>query len=123
MLAHEKLGPIRDAETLREALDEYAKIEEEDVPAIRLSDEARETGKNRGEEIESALSIRNLALLGRILGTAALAREESRGAHFRLDFPETDDGNWRRVTRIHRNGDGGIEFSTDPVKEPAAAAE
>jgi fumarate reductase (CoM/CoB) subunit A len=119
MLAHEKLGPIRDAGTLREALAEYERIETEDALSMRLSDEARETGKNRGEELESALSVRNLALLGRILATAALAREESRGAHYRLDFPDTDDANWRKVTRIHRGADGRIEFSTDPVKEPA----
>lgn len=123
MLAHEKLGPIREEKTLREALAEYERIEREDLPNLRLSDEARETGKGRGEEIESALSIRNLALLGRILATAALEREESRGAHYRLDYPETDDVDWRKVTRVHHTDDDGIAFSTDPVKEAAAAAE
>jgi len=60
--------------------------------------------------------VRNLALLGRLLGTAALKREESRGAHYRLDFPEQDDGNWRVVTRLQRGSGGAIEFQTDPVK-------
>ena len=123
MLAHDKLGPIRDEKTLREALTEYERIENEDLQTMRLSEEARETGKGRGEEIESALSIRNLALLGRILATAALERKESRGAHYRLDYPDTDDADWRKVTRVHHTDDGGIEFSTDPVKNNAAAAE
>ena len=34
---------------------------------------------------------------------AALHREESRGAHYRLDFPKTDDEKWRVVTRLERH--------------------
>jgi fumarate reductase (CoM/CoB) subunit A len=122
MLAHNKLGPIRDERTLKEALAEYERIEREDVPAMRLDDKARASDKVRGEELESALSVRNLALLGRILATAALRRTESRGAHFRLDYPETDDAHWRVVTRLELGADGALDFHTDPVKEPAAAA-
>lgn len=121
MLAHNKLGPIREARTLREALAEYERIAREDVPAMRLDAKARGSAKLRGEELESALSVRNLALLGRIVATAALARTESRGAHFRLDFPETDNARWRVVTRIEAGADGALEFHTDPVKEHAGA--
>ena len=71
MLAHNKLGPIREERTLSEALAEYERIEREDVPAMRLDDKARSSDKVRGEELESALSVRNLALLGRILAIAA----------------------------------------------------
>ena len=73
MLAHNKLGPIREERTLKEALGEYERIEREDVPAMRLDEKARSSDKVRGEELESALSVRNLALLGRILAVAALA--------------------------------------------------
>jgi succinate dehydrogenase/fumarate reductase flavoprotein subunit len=119
MLAHNKLGPIRDAHTLQEALAEYERIEREDVPAMRLDAKARTSDKVRGEELESALSVRNLALLGRILATAALKRTESRGAHFRLDYPDTDETRWRVVTRLELGRDGALEFFTDPVKEAA----
>ena len=121
MLAHHKLGPIREERTLKEALAEYERIEREDVPAMRLDEKARGSAKVRGEELESALSVRNLALLGRILATAALKRTESRGAHFRLDYPDTDDANWRLVTRLVQGANGEIAFHTDPVKEPEAA--
>jgi fumarate reductase (CoM/CoB) subunit A len=121
MLAHNKLGPIRDARTLKEALTEYERIEREDVPTMRLDAKARTSDKVRGEELESALSVRNLALLGRILATAALARTESRGAHFRLDYPDTDETRWRVVTRLELGRDGALEFFTDPVKEAAPA--
>src|SRR5262244_2027422 len=121
-LAHNKLGPIREERTLREALEEYERIEREDVPAMRLGEAARSSDKVRGEELESALSVRNLALLGRILATAALERTESRGAHFRLDHPQTDDAHWRVITRLQLGSTGGIVFHTDPVKEPATSS-
>lgn len=123
MLAHEKLGPIRDAGGCRDALDEYARIENEDILHMRLDDGARASEKTKGQELESALSVRNLALLGKLLATAALNREESRGAHFRLDYPETDEANCSFVTRLAHGEDGGILFDTDPLKTytPAAA--
>jgi len=122
MLAHNKLGPIREARTLKEALAEYERIEREDIPAMRLDDKAQSSASVRGLELESALSVRNLALLGRILATAALARTESRGAHFRLDYPDTDEAHWRRVTRLQWGANGSLEFYSDPVKQPAAPA-
>ena len=38
---------------------------------------------------------RNLTTVARLIAAAALRREESRGAHFREDFPERDDQRWR----------------------------
>ena len=115
MLAHEKLGPIRDAEKCREALVEYARLETDEITEMRLSDEAGRSDKALGQELESALSVTNLALLGRLLATSAYHRQESRGAHYRLDFPDADDANWRVVTRLRQGEDGGIDFQTDPV--------
>ena len=40
------------------------------------------------------VELRNLVLLGRAVVTAATARTESRGAHTRDDFPDTDDRRW-----------------------------
>jgi succinate dehydrogenase/fumarate reductase flavoprotein subunit len=121
LLAHNKLGPIREERALREALTEYERIERKDVLAMRLNEKARSSDKIRGEELESALSVRNLALLGRLLAVAALNRTESRGAHFRLDYSSTDDVHWRRVSRLQLGANGEIEFHTDPIKEPATS--
>ncbi len=120
LLAHTKLGPIRDAGTLEQALAEYQRIEREDVSTMRLDEHAATSDKIRARELESALSVRNLALLGRVLASAALRRTESRGAHFRSDYPQTDDTHWRVTTRIQQGADGSVEFHTDPVKAPNA---
>ena len=71
LLAHNKLGPIRDARTLGEAQAEYERIERDEIPAMRLDEKARSSDNVRGLELESALSVRNLALLGHILAKAA----------------------------------------------------
>ena len=45
----------------------------------------------------------------------ALARQESRGAHFRNDFPTRDDNNWMKHTLAFRTEDGGHELRYKPV--------
>jgi L-aspartate oxidase len=42
-----------------------------------------------------AQELANLVLVGRLVTEAALARRESRGAHYRTDYPETSP-EWRR---------------------------
>ena len=116
MLAHEDLGAIRDAKHCARALAEFERITHEDLPQMRLADAARSSIKSRSLELESALSVRNLALLGRLLATASLHREESRGAHYRLDFPETNDEKWRAVTRLEQSHGDNIVFHADPIK-------
>jgi len=39
--------------------------------------------------------VRNLVTVARLIARAALRREESRGGHFRADFPDRDDARWR----------------------------
>ena len=43
-----------------------------------------------------AWELQNLLTAARLLISGALVREESRGVHFRSDFPETDDAHWCR---------------------------
>ncbi len=57
--------------------------------------------------------LRNLSLAGVIMARAARAREESRGLHTRLDFPETDPvprESWSRL------GEGGVEVTLRPLE-------
>jgi succinate dehydrogenase/fumarate reductase flavoprotein subunit len=64
---------------------------------------------------QEALDLENQLVAARLLVVSALVREESRGAHFREDFPERDDERWLRSVRVHRGDDGGVQSRTVPV--------
>jgi succinate dehydrogenase / fumarate reductase flavoprotein subunit len=50
--------------------------------------------------------------VSRMCALAALRREESRGAHTRDDFPDTDHSHWGKVTSvISMSDDGSMDIS------------
>lgn len=55
-----------------------------------------------GNDRLERLTLLNMLLVSELLTDAALMREESRGTHFRMDFPDRDEG-WR-VHLVHRRG-------------------
>jgi fumarate reductase (CoM/CoB) subunit A len=55
-------------------------------------------------EWAQALQVRSLIMSGEMLTRAALFREESRGTHFREDFPKQDDANWLDHTMVCKDG-------------------
>jgi fumarate reductase flavoprotein subunit len=60
------------------------------------------------------LNLRNLIEVSRVITTAALAREDSRGAHFREDFPETRNLEQSAFTTV-RARENTLELSWTPV--------
>jgi len=60
---------------------------------------------------------KNIRQNAEIMAAASLARQETRtgSAHWRLDYPDTDDRNWRKFVLVERGGDGPIvrTLSTD----------
>ena len=60
------------------------------------------------------LNLESLVTVSRAITAAARAREDSRGAHFREDFPETGDLAATRYTAVRLEG-GALTASSEPV--------
>ena len=71
-------------------------------------------GANFNTDITEALEFGYLLDISENIVTAALARTESRGAHYREDFPERDDARWLKHTLAYRTSKG-IELRYKPV--------
>jgi L-aspartate oxidase len=83
-LMWEKVGIVRSAETLQEALaclQEYADLQ----PTTR-----------------DAFELQNMLDLSHLIVDSALTRQESRGAHYRSDYPTRDDTHWGRHITFQR---------------------
>ena len=76
------VGIVRTKESLEEALSIIGEIAEkaENLKCIKPED----------------FIVANESMLAVLLIKSAIQREESRGAHYRADFPEKDDENWRK---------------------------
>lgn len=90
---------------------------------LRIIKELRERSRNINirdrqmlfnTELVEALELQNMADYSEIIVTGALAREESRGAHFRTDFPKRDDDVWMKHTLAYR-GESGPVLEYKPV--------
>jgi succinate dehydrogenase / fumarate reductase flavoprotein subunit len=77
---------------------------------INLSDRT----KWSNQTLNFARELENMLLLARVVTLGALQRNESRGAHYKPDFPERDDANWLKTTRA-KFSDGEILLSYEPV--------
>jgi succinate dehydrogenase / fumarate reductase flavoprotein subunit len=76
----------------------------------------QDTGKMFNTELMEVVELGFLLDCADALVAAALARTESRGAHYREDHPSRDDANWLKHSLAYRQEDGSIRLETKPVK-------
>ena len=105
----DEVGVVRDRASIKRGLDGIDRIEAE-LLATGVADGNRHFNLTWHDW----LNLRSLCEVSRVIALAALKRENSRGAHFRSDFPEPGDLATSTFT-VARQGAGGIEIGEQPV--------
>ena len=93
------LNMIRDAEGLTKVLEELKRIELDMLPHLSAwqNDDTRIAIRLR-----DAIEANGQLELAQIIATAALCRQESRGGHYRKDYPTQDDDHWLKNINIEK---------------------
>jgi succinate dehydrogenase / fumarate reductase flavoprotein subunit len=96
-----------------------AKLAETDRKLVELKDRwgrigLADRGRWANHEISFVKQLWNMLELARVMTLGALRRDESRGAHYKPDFPERNDAEWLKTTKARWTSDG-PEFTYDPV--------
>ena len=99
-----KVGIFRNGEELTEAVAELGQLLDDCDNAVLRS---KDPGLN--PELAFALRLKGMLRLAMTVAKGALARTESRGAHFRTDFPLRNDRDWLNRTLVRWAAD-----ETDP---------
>jgi succinate dehydrogenase / fumarate reductase flavoprotein subunit len=97
----QRLGLVRTKDKMASALDHMKDLKVR-ARRVRLEDH----GKIFNSDLVTALELNSLVELAETAIAGGLARQESRGAHYRRDFPERDDANWLRHTICHFSVEG-----------------
>jgi succinate dehydrogenase/fumarate reductase flavoprotein subunit len=80
-LMWDKAGIIRDKQELEKALN-------------RIQGPWPEAAVDNPRDLQRLLEFQNMRLIAELVCTAALQRTESRGSHYRIDYPEENNTNW-----------------------------
>jgi len=108
--AHRMLGPVRNEKELESFLDFLEEVKKEELPLLAVSTRTRTYNK----EWVDALELSNIVFLLEAAARSALFRTESRGVHFREDFPQTDNDNWLKESVV-RQVNGRLKIETRPA--------
>jgi succinate dehydrogenase / fumarate reductase flavoprotein subunit len=98
--------------------DESLKQAEEDIAALKarfVNVAVTDKGRRFNSDLLEAVELGFLLDLAEVLVVGARARNESRGGHFREDYPHRDDVNFMRHTMAYREADGAIRLDYKPV--------
>ena len=100
-------GIIRDSEKLMLGQQEVKKLQEE-AQSLFAEDKS---------QLQSCLEIQDMLKTAEVIILAALERKESRGAHYRSDYPHMDPA-WEKNIRVSKDQAGKLVTKvTPPVRE------
>ncbi len=101
----DRVGVIRTAEMLTQGLETIRSLGE--AASACLGD--------RPATMAKCLELDNLLLTSETIALSALYRQESRGTHYREDFPDRDDTDWQCNVLVCRQDDGSLAPRKAPV--------
>ncbi|MFE0508704.1 succinate dehydrogenase flavoprotein subunit [Streptomyces sp. NPDC058964] len=88
---------FRTEQTIKTAVEKIAELRER-YKNVAIQDK----GKRFNTDLLEAIELGNLLELAEVMAVSALARKESRGGHYREDYPNRDDVNFMRHTMAYR---------------------
>lgn len=95
--AYFDLMVVKTKESLTRFLNEVKHIGEEVASHLNVTSP---------EELVEAFELQNLLMLAELEAVVCLKRTESRGPHYREDFPDQDDDNWLKSITLKKEDDG-----------------
>lgn len=105
---------FRTEQTIKTAVDKIAELR-----ARYRNVSVQDKGKRFNTDLLEAIELGNLLDLAEVMAVSALARKESRGGHYREDYPNRDDVNFMRHTMAYRevgaDGSETIRLDYKPV--------
>ena len=99
----DRVGVIRERKNLGDAR----------IEIVALREQLREVSLPDSSQLPQAAKLANMLVVSEMVCRAALTRTESRGAHYRSDYPEEDE-RWLKVIEI-RCQSGEMVLNTVPV--------
>jgi succinate dehydrogenase / fumarate reductase flavoprotein subunit len=109
-MMNEKCAVFRDEAGLMEAQAIIARLKEEAATAA-----VDDRGTVFNQDVLGAIELGYMLDCAECIVVGALERKESRGAQFRLDFPERNDDEWLKHINLSMNGGDGPKVSYSPV--------
>jgi len=107
-----RMGVLRTPEGMQEMLAEVQRTRQEELPRLRVFDRSRVYNF----ELRDALEMFYRLDVEEMATRAALMRTESRGSHYREDFPRRNDREWLKNIVWWRQ-DGELRFELRPVAQ------
>jgi len=109
-MMNEKVAVFRDREGLTEAHETIRRLKEEAADAP-----VDDRGTVFNQDVLGAIELGYMLDVAECIVVAALERKESRGAQFRLDFPERNDEQWLKHIDLSVDGAGPPKITYSPV--------
>jgi succinate dehydrogenase / fumarate reductase flavoprotein subunit/fumarate reductase flavoprotein subunit len=110
-LMWEKVGVVRNAKDLQEAVARLEELQEEANHA-KVHNDLKEFNM----EFNEILNVQNWITVAKMVASCALYRTESRGSHYRSDFTKRDNENWLKNIYLNKDGETGFKLHTKPVE-------